>query len=51
MRLELELRFGDAGLALMPEVQALDDEALLRRIQEALIRGSSLEDVRRIWHG
>jgi len=51
VRLALELRFGDAGLALMPEVQALDDEALLRRIQEALIRGSSLEDVRRIWHG
>ena len=51
VRLGLELRFGDAGLVLMPEVQALDDEALLRRVQEALIRGSSLEEVRRIWRG
>ena len=32
VRLALELRFGDEGLALMPEVQALADEALLRCI-------------------
>ena len=48
VRLALELRFGEAGLALMPEVQPLDDATLLR-IQEALIRGSNLDDVRRIW--
>ncbi len=48
VRLGLEIRFGEAGLALMPEVQALD-EALVRRIQEALIQGSSLDEVRQIW--
>jgi hypothetical protein len=48
VRLGLELRFGEAGLALMPEVQPLDEETLLR-IQEALIRGSSLDEVRQLW--
>jgi flagellar biosynthesis/type III secretory pathway protein FliH len=51
IRMDLKLRFGAEGLALMPEVQALQDEALLRRILEALIRGSSLEEVRQIWRG
>ena len=48
VRLALELRFGEAGLALMPEVQPLDD-AMLLRIQAALIRGSSLDEVQAIW--
>jgi hypothetical protein len=41
-------RDGEAGLALMPEVQPLDD-AMLLRIQAALIRGSSLDEVQAIW--
>jgi len=51
VRQALEVRFGEAGLALISEVEALDDESLIRRINEALIRGSSLEQIRRIWQG
>jgi hypothetical protein len=51
IRMALELHFGAEGLALLPEVQALEDQALIRRIHEALVRGASLEEVRQIWRG
>jgi flagellar biosynthesis/type III secretory pathway protein FliH len=51
VRMDLEHHFGAEGLALMPEVQALEDQALIRRVHQALIRGVSLEEVRQIWRG
>jgi hypothetical protein len=49
IRMDLEHHFGAEGLALMPELQALEDQALILRVHQALISGASLEEVRRIW--
>jgi hypothetical protein len=51
IRVSLKVRFGKQGLALMPELQSIQDEAVLIRIQEALVRGLSLEALRKIWQG
>jgi len=48
VRMSLQVRFGDEGLALRPELQAIEDEAVLIRIHEALVRGLSLEEVRKL---
>ena len=49
IRMDLEHRFGAEGLALMPELQALEDQTLILRVHQALISGVSLEEVRQIW--
>ncbi len=46
VRQALEVRFGEEGLALAPELAALEASAL-RKVLELLLRGASLEEVRR----
>jgi predicted transposase YdaD len=45
----LELKFGVAGLALMPEIQKIQDLDLLNAIQEALKIANSPEELRLLW--
>lgn len=49
VRIGVEVRFGAEGLALMDEIEAIQDEAVLIRIQEALVRGLELEAIRALW--
>ncbi|HEX5271097.1 MAG TPA: hypothetical protein VFW33_11440, partial [Gemmataceae bacterium] len=42
-------QFGDAGLPLLPEIQALDDAEKYRAIIRAIPRANSPEDVRKVW--
>jgi hypothetical protein len=45
----LELKFGEAGLLLMPEIRALGNEAKLEAILQAIRTAASPEDLRRVW--
>jgi hypothetical protein len=42
-------RFGESGLALLPETQALRDAEKYRAIIRAIPGANSLEDVRKVW--
>lgn len=41
--------FGDAGLRLMPEIEAIHDEEKLQAILTALETAGSPDEVRRLW--
>jgi hypothetical protein len=45
----LEIRFGEEGLKLMPEIQELWGHELLRQVLDAAKTAAKLEDVRRVW--
>lgn len=45
----LRVRFGDTGLKLMPEIQAIHEEETLRAILKALETAATPEEVRRLW--
>ncbi len=45
----LRFRFGDEGPKLMPEITHLQDTTILRQIQDAILAGASLDDLRKIW--
>ena len=45
----LELKFGMAGLALLPDIQKLQDLDLLNTIQEALKIANSPQEIRLLW--
>jgi hypothetical protein len=45
----LELKFGDEGLKLMPELRELQDHELLRTVLHAIKKASIPDDVRRVW--
>ena len=47
----LELKFGEAGLGLMPEIQAIADDAKLGAILRAIRTAASPDDLRRVWAG
>jgi predicted transposase YdaD len=49
IQLALEVKFGEAGLALMPEIKAIQDPDLMRKIKEALRTANSPEEIRLIW--
>jgi len=45
----LELKFGEAGLRLMPEILAIADEAKLEAVLRAAHTAASPEELRRVW--
>jgi hypothetical protein len=45
----LEMKFGDEGLKLMPELRELHDHELLGKILKAIVPAASPEDLRRLW--
>jgi hypothetical protein len=45
----LQVRFGEAGLKLMPEIQEIHEEEKLRDILNVLKTTESLDQVRRLW--
>jgi hypothetical protein len=45
----LKVRFGDAGVALMPEIERIYEEEQLQAILDLLITATSLEEARRLW--
>ncbi len=47
----LELKFGEAGLRLLPEIRAIEDEAKLEAVLLAVRTAASPEDLRRVWTG
>ena len=47
----IELKFGEAGLQLMPEVRAIEDEAKLEAVLCAVRTVAGPEDLRRMWTG
>ena len=49
IQLGLEIKFGVAGLALMPEIQRIQDPDLMRKIKEALRTAGSPEEIRLLW--
>ena len=51
IKVALELKFGEAGLRLMPEIQAITDEAKLETALQAIPTVNSLEELRRVWAG
>jgi predicted transposase/invertase (TIGR01784 family) len=48
--LALELKFGQAGLLLMPEIRAIGDISTLQAVQAAIRDAGSVEAVRRVVH-
>ena len=49
IQLVLEVKFGEAGLALMPAIQAIQNPDLMRKIKEALRTAGSPEEIRLLW--
>jgi hypothetical protein len=45
----LKIKFGDAGLELMPEIEEVHEEEKLRKILKALETAASPDEVRRLW--
>ena len=51
IELSLELRFGEPGLQLMPEIREVKDSEKLEAILQAIKTAATPEDLRRIWAG
>ncbi len=49
IELGLDLKFGAAGLALMPEIRQLADVAVLQAVHQAIKSASTPEELRRIY--
>ena len=49
IRLGLKLRFGDEGLALLPEIYKIEDVDVLRTVHEALETVNKPADLRRFY--
>ena len=49
IQLVLEIKFGAAGLALMPAIQQIQDPDLMRKIKEALRTAASPEEIHLLW--
>jgi hypothetical protein len=49
IELGLELKFGAAGLQLMPEIKQLTDVEMLRGVLQAIKTAASPDELRRLW--
>jgi hypothetical protein len=47
----LQLRFGDDGLLLLPEIRQIADVDLLRKIHHAIVTAANPDDIRKVWAG
>ncbi len=47
--LVLELKFGEEGLSLLPEIRQLHDLSLLKKLYDALRTAHTLDDVRQVY--
>ena len=45
----VDIRFGAAGLALLPEIQAVEDVKTLEAVLKALPTAATAEELRSIW--
>jgi hypothetical protein len=45
----LEIRFGESGLALLPELRAIKVVEMLRKVKQAIVTAATVDDVRRVW--
>jgi len=45
----LKVRFGEAGLRLVPDIRKIEDKDQLEAILDAIESGATLEELRRIW--
>ncbi len=51
IEVDLELKFGEAGQRLMPEIRAIADEAKLEAVLRAIHTAARPEDLRGVWTG
>ncbi len=49
IELGLELKFGDQGLAILPEIRQINDLQILKQIRQALLKVQNLEELRQIY--
>ena len=49
IEVSLQVKFGDEGLTLMPELRELQDHELLRAVLRAIPAAASPDDLRRVW--
>ena len=45
----LELKFGNEGLAILPEIRQITDLEILKQIRQALLTVNNLEELRQIY--
>ncbi len=49
IRPALKLKFGEAGLQLMPEIAKIEDPGILEKVVQAIETAASPEHLRQIW--
>jgi hypothetical protein len=49
IEVSLEVKFGEEGLKLIPEIRELQDHEVLRAVLQAIKTAASPEDLRRVW--
>jgi hypothetical protein len=49
LELALEVKFGEAGKQLMPEIRRLQDPEVLRKVVQAIKTATTVDEVRRAW--
>ncbi len=51
IELGLRLKFGERGVALLPEIREIKSEEKLKTVLDAIESASSPDDLRRLWAG
>lgn len=46
---QLKVRFGEAGLQLLPEIRQIEDHEKLEAILQAIESGATLDELPRMW--
>ena len=49
IQLALKIKFGEAGLQLMPEIAKIEDPGILQKVVQAIETAATPEDLRQIW--